>query len=73
MDDELEAVARAFYEVSDYEVSWDQASPLIRAQMRHDARTAIRTLDDYNGQHLVDDFLSALHSGQRTGLSQRVH
>ncbi len=57
MDHEVDAVARAFYDVSGYALPWDEASPVVREQMRKDARTAICSLDEYQGVNLVDDFL----------------
>jgi hypothetical protein len=60
MDEEVEAVARAFYDVSGYDEAWDQASACVRADMRQDALTAITSLNDYRGDHLVDDLLGAL-------------
>ncbi|MET0427542.1 MAG: hypothetical protein ABW026_03505 [Microvirga sp.] len=73
MDHEVEAVAKAFYEVSGYQEPWDQASPRIQARMREDARTAIRSLDDYRGTHLVDDFLVALQSNGPAMASGWMH
>jgi hypothetical protein len=73
MDHEVEAVAKAFYEVSGYQEPWDQAKPSIQARMREDARTAIRSLDDYRGTHLVDDFLAALQSNNPAMASGWMH
>jgi hypothetical protein len=57
MDHEVDAVARAFYDVSDYALPWNEASPLVRERLREAARTAIQSLDEYQGLRLVDDFL----------------
>jgi hypothetical protein len=73
MDDEVEAVARAFYDVSGYDEPWDQAPVLIRANMRQDALTAIEALKDYRGDHLIDDFLVALKCDPASELRRRYH
>jgi hypothetical protein len=73
MDHEVESVAKAFYEVSGYQEPWDRAPPVIKARMREDARTAIQSLDDYRGTHLVDDFLVALQSHSPAMASGLMH
>jgi hypothetical protein len=73
MDDELEAVARAFYRVSGYEVSWERASAQVQALMREDARTAIRTIDTYQGHRCADDRVRASPENKQAKVSQPVH
>lgn len=73
MDHEVDAVARAFYDVSGYALPWDEASPVVREQMREDARTAIRSLDEYHGANLVDDFLVALQLSDPAYPPRRTH
>ena len=45
MDKEIEAVARAFYDVLEPGRPWDSAPETIRSLLRDDARTAIASLD----------------------------
>jgi hypothetical protein len=73
MDDEVEAVARAFYDVSGYDEPWDQAPAQIRANMRQDALTAITALNDYRGDDLVDDLLIALQPEPVSNVRRRYH
>ena len=45
MEKEIEAVARAFYDVLEPGGSWDRAPETIRSLLRDDARTAIASLE----------------------------
>ncbi|MET0427449.1 MAG: hypothetical protein ABW026_03035 [Microvirga sp.] len=45
MEKEIEAVARAFYDVLEPGQSWDSAPETIRSLLRDDARTAIASLE----------------------------
>jgi hypothetical protein len=45
MEKEIEAVARAFYDVLEPGRPWDSAPETVRSLLRDDARTAIASLD----------------------------
>jgi hypothetical protein len=69
-DHEVEAVARAFYAVTDGARGWDREPDMLKNRFRADARAAIAALDEYSDCEPEPDNWDALRPSQPANAEQ---